>query len=70
MIFAQQVWEYFWNIYLDLYFGNIWQIRNYSEIVINKFEFLDKAFPTWPLSPNEFGLNTVPTEHQQTLAVG
>ena len=40
------------------------------EIVINKFEFLDKAFPTWSVSPNEFGLNAVPTEHQQTLAVG
>ena len=40
------------------------------KIVINKFEFLDKAFPTWFLSPNEFGLNAVPTEHQQTLAVG
>ena len=31
MIFAQQVWGYFWNIYLDLYFGNIWRIRNNSE---------------------------------------
>ena len=41
-----------------------------AKIVINKFEFLDKAFPTWSLSPNEFGLNAVPTEHQQTLAVG
>ena len=40
------------------------------KIVINKFEFLDKAFPTWSLFPNEFGLNAVPTEHQQTLAVG
>ena len=31
MTFAQQVYEYLWNIYLDLYFGNIWQVRNYSE---------------------------------------
>ena len=40
------------------------------QFVINKFEFLDKAFSTWSLSPNEFGLNAVPTEHQQILAVG
>ena len=57
---------FIWIYILELFEG----YEIIVQFVINKFEFLDKAFSTWSLSPNEFGLNAVPTEHQQILAVG
>ena len=54
---------------MDLYFEIFGTYEIIVKVLINEFELLDKSFPIWSLSPNEFGFNAVSTEHQQTLLV-